>query len=68
MTAGDYGDVRLLRWPSLVAAAPARSAHAHVGAVACVRFSDEGRRVLSVGRHDRLLVVWELDEADSARY
>lgn len=62
VTAGDRGEVRLLRSPCLVAAAPAREGHAHVGKVACVRFGNEGRRVLSVGLQDKLLVVWNVEE------
>ena len=57
------GQVRLLRAPCVVAAAPAREGRAHFGKVACVRFGNAGTRVVSVGRQDRLLVVWGVEEA-----
>ena len=63
VAAGDVGDVRLLRSPCVVAEAPAREAMAHAGRVACVRFLNEGRRVVSAGQHDKVLVVWNVEEA-----
>ena len=66
LTAGDRGDVRLLRSPSLVAAAPAREGDAHCDRVACARFLNEGSQAVSAGRHDRIVVRWEISE-DAAR-
>ena len=62
LTAGDYGDVRLLRSPSIAASAPAREGHAHCERVACARFLNEGIHAVSAGRYDALIVRWEVRE------
>ena len=60
LTAGDRGDVRLLRLPSLVRAAPAREGLAHCDRVSCVRFLNAGTLAVSSGLYDQLIVVWEV--------
>ena len=60
--AGDRGDVRLLRAPCIVNAAPAREGHSHVDRVGCVRFLNGGTRAVSAGVYDRLLVLWEIEQ------
>ena len=65
LTTGDFGDVRLLRSPSIVASAPAREGHAHCERVACARFLNEGIYAVSAGRYDALLVRWEVRESEN---
>ena len=60
ITAGDRGEIRLLRHPSLVAAAPAREGHSHADRVGCVRFLNEGKNAVSAGVFDRVIVLWEV--------
>ena len=60
LTAEDGGVVRLLRYPSLVAAAPAREGHAHCDRVACARFLCDAAGAVSVGLYDRIVVRWEV--------
>ena len=65
ITAGELGDVRLLRSPSLVAAAPARQGFAHCDRVACARFLNEGVHAVSVGLRSARR-PWEVRESESA--
>ena len=60
LTAEDSGIVRLLRYPSLVAAAPAREGHTHCDRVACARFLRRAAGAVSVGLYDHLVVRWEV--------
>ena len=60
ITAGDDGDVRLLRAPCVVAAAPARHGASHCDRVACARFLNGGRGAVSAGLYDRLVVRWDI--------
>jgi hypothetical protein len=67
ITCGDCGEVRLLRHPCVVAAAPANEGKAHCDRVACVRFLNEGRAAVSVGKHDKVIVRWEVVEEGAER-
>ena len=60
LTAGDDGDVRLLRAPCLVHAAPAKDGLSHCDRVASARFLDEGKGAVSAGRSDLVVVRWEV--------
>jgi hypothetical protein len=57
-----YGDgtVGVRRYPAVVKAAPRLLVKAHAGAVAHVKFSCDGKRLLSLGQTDRCLLVWKV--------
>lgn len=60
VAADDFGDVRLFNWPCCVRGARCAVYGGHSSHVACVRFSADGRRVLSVGGLDRAAFQWRV--------
>ena len=58
----SYGDgkVSVRRYPAIKKEAPHVSVAAHAGSVAHVKFTCDGRRLLSLGQKDRCLLVWKV--------
>ena len=58
----SYGDgkVCVRRYPAIQKEAPHVSVAAHAGSVAHVKFTCDGRRLLSLGQKDRCLLVWKV--------
>jgi WD40 repeat protein len=54
------GRIRIFRYPCLVKAAPNVTVVAHAGPVGLVRFTCDGKYLLSVGKEDRSLLAWKL--------
>jgi len=66
----EDGRIKVFRYPCLVKTAPNVTIVAHAGSVALVRFTCDGKYLLSIGKHDRSLLVWKIikssDETSSA--
>jgi WD40 repeat protein/Ca2+-binding EF-hand superfamily protein len=62
----DNGDIRLFYYPAISSDSLHQKYVGHTGAVASVRFSHNRRYLISIGAHDRSIVLWkhdvELDE------
>ncbi len=50
----------VVRYPCLSRSAPRVTVHAHAGPVANVRFTADGKYLLTLGKLDRALLVWRL--------
>ena len=60
VTADDFRKVNLFTYPCGPGSAPCRSAAAHAAHVASVRFTMDGKHVISVGGPDLSVMVWRL--------
>jgi microtubule-associated protein-like 6 len=62
----DLGRVRLLHYPCVVKNAPGRTAKAHGGSVAAVRFSADDEWLAAAGGADGALMMWRTSGMEAA--
>jgi WD40 repeat protein len=61
LAVGDKsGAVKLMNYPAISKDAPVASEPGHVNPVAKVRFSCDGRYLLSMGKSDRCIIIWKV--------
>ncbi|CAM9685208.1 unnamed protein product, partial [Ectocarpus sp. 8 AP-2014] len=64
VTADDAGNVKLFRYPALSKQqAGYKLVSGHVGGISCVRFTADDAHIVSIGKGDRAIFVWKVDEA-----
>lgn len=63
----DLGRVRLLHYPCVVKNAPGRTARAHGGSVAAVRFSADDEWLAAAGGADGALMMWRTSGMEGAK-
>ncbi|CAB1096047.1 unnamed protein product [Ectocarpus sp. CCAP 1310/34] len=63
VTADDAGNVKLFRYPTLSKQAGYKLVSGHVGGISCVRFTADDAHIVSIGKGDRAIFVWKVDEA-----
>ena len=61
VTADDFGNVNLMRYPAVAKCAAKKSYGGHAAHVMNTRFLKNGKFVVSVGGKDRAVMVWRLD-------
>ena len=59
-TADDFGSVKLLRFPCAMEKSKFVEFKGHSSHVTCVRWSLDGRNLMSVGGNDKCLFVWQI--------
>ncbi len=61
LAVGDLGgNIKLYNYPCLNKAAQSVKQPAHVKEVSKVRFSCDGKHIISLGKHDRAIVIWKV--------
>lgn len=61
MATGDTnGAVKIFNYPCLQKDAQAAKHRGHVKEVGKVRWSCDGRHIISVGKHDRAIMIWKV--------
>lgn len=58
----NYGYIKLYSYPCVADDAESHRYPAHAGEIACVRFSFDEKRMITVGLHDRCAVQWKTSE------
>ena len=57
----DDGQLKLFKWPASTRGAASRKMLGHSPHTSSVRFTADGKRILSTGAVDRALLVWNVD-------
>ena len=60
VTADEFRKINIFRYPSGPGSAACRSAAAHASHVGCVRFTADGKHLVSVGGPDLAVLVWKV--------
>ncbi|CAM9178110.1 unnamed protein product, partial [Ectocarpus sp. 13 AM-2016] len=64
VTADNAGNVKVFRYPALSKQqAGYKLVSGHVGGISCVRFTADDAHIVSIGKGDRAVFVWKVDEA-----
>ena len=58
--ADEFRKINIFRYPSGPGSAACRSAAAHASHVGCVRFTADGKHLVSVGGPDLAVLVWKV--------
>jgi len=66
VTGDDFGNVNLLNYPCLIETAPRHTYKGHSSHVMNIRWSASGKKVVSVGGHDKSVFQWHLKDAPDA--
>ncbi|CAN0063286.1 unnamed protein product [Pylaiella littoralis] len=62
VTADDAGNVKLFRFPALSKQAGCKLVSGHVGGISCVRFTANDAHVVSIGKGDRSIFIWKVED------
>ena len=60
VTSDEFRKINIFRYPSGPGSAACRSAAAHASHVGCVRFTADGKHLVSVGGPDLAVLVWKV--------
>ena len=65
LAVGDKsGAVKLRNYPAISKDAPEVKVDAHVKEIAKLRFTCDGKHVLSIGKEDRSVIIWQVLEEE----
>jgi len=60
----DAGEVRLFRYPSLQNQLSVKCSHSHASELASLDFTCDGSHLISIGKHDRTIAIWQVEEEE----
>ncbi|CAM9122646.1 unnamed protein product [Ascophyllum nodosum] len=62
VTADANGIIKLFRYPVLSKEAGYKIVSGHVGGISCIRFTVDDAHVVSIGKGDRAVFIWKIEE------